>query len=117
MTTIRKDEVNAWLAENVMGWFVGSDHYFDKYKAQVAAKKDSGLDEWVWNPQENIADAMMLDAKMLELGYWFDYGRSLKFHFGTYRKDDIGHPSGQQTSLEKAICYAILKAYGVEVSE
>ncbi len=113
-----RDEINRLLAEKVMGWTEESGRLRVANGCVYAAPSgdysddvfDYGGDTFIWNPYDNIAQAMMVVDKVIAMGYHFvvyftkGEGWSATFENG----DGIFHCSGGN-SASIAICYSALR--------
>jgi hypothetical protein len=109
------DELNASVAEKVMGWKKHTQHKVFYVKAEEVSQPMLGMRQAVadFRPAERIADAWLVVERMREIGWLctidvYDSGIYSQF----YR---VGISKGTQEfsdSAPRAVCLAALKALG-----
>ena len=65
-------DLNKWLAENVMGWTLQHDWWYDEDTLFICSGNDNceeGLQHDHWDPCCNPAHGGMLEQKMADLGW------------------------------------------------
>lgn len=110
---MKTDELSAWLATEVMGWHRGrgknkqySDRFYDSSGKRMYWVE--GFPE-IWNPTEDIAQAMMCLVKNGgQFSIWYDHHYFIMRHGDCYKSDV------SLTELPKAICECIREAGGKE---
>lgn len=118
-----RDTINRVLAERVMGWTMGN--------ISTKVEPDKNLDVWrdsnwshivfanVWDPMDNIAQAMMVERKLGEKGYYlkltspFYPGQPYWAYFELHGHTDthpsfVGSGSKDSTAISRA-AYEVVK--------